>query len=201
MRDHTAFQLVEYLTQQINSGNATDLEHTSFVIFNLQYLPDNTKMQEDFALLQSMFADLSLDAYDLSAHRYRRYSCTKLLPCSRLLQWISPTTDDNGNEFSAHYPGYFNAEFSGLARHFSPIDEVTQKSDLLTELIWHDFDCTTWSAAECNTPKHIGVHLVTLRVTDDGTEAAASCNRLHQDGETYTFVHLVELINTGGGLN
>ncbi|PTH97993.1 hypothetical protein BU099_09590 [Staphylococcus xylosus] len=50
-------------------------------------------------------------------------------------------------------------------------------------------------------PIHVGVHFVKLYVENDNDKAFSSPDCLHQDGEPFTFAHLVERSNVIGGTN
>jgi hypothetical protein len=64
-----------------------------------------------------------------------------------------------------------------------------------------DFQQTYWDDDDLAFPLHVGVHLVKLVADRDGTEAVASPNELHQDGESFSFAHLVYRRNSEGGIN
>lgn len=50
-------------------------------------------------------------------------------------------------------------------------------------------------------PIHVGVHFVKLLVENDDDKAVSSPDCLHQDGEPFTFAHLIKRENVKGGTN
>ncbi|WP_162901578.1 2OG-Fe dioxygenase family protein [Breoghania sp. L-A4] len=58
-----------------------------------------------------------------------------------------------------------------------------------------------WPAAEYNRPVAVGVHLVSQKVCTEKPVAAVTPRVMHQDGETYGYVHLVERHNVDAGWN
>ncbi|KEF38678.1 2OG-Fe dioxygenase [Schinkia azotoformans MEV2011] len=48
---------------------------------------------------------------------------------------------------------------------------------------------------------HVGVHFVKLLVKNNGEKAVSSPNNLHQDGEPFTFAHLIKRENVVGAIN
>src|SRR5699024_4715361 len=72
---------------------------------------------------------------------------------------------------------------------------------LLREIIMADYHETFWKEEEKIMPIHVGVHFVKLLVTQDGEKAVSSPDCLHQDGEPFTFAHLIKRENVKGGTN
>src|SRR5258708_23271373 len=79
-----------------------------------------------------------------------------------------------------------------------PIEDSLKNDPFLADILWHDFDLTFWSEVQLGRPFVVGVHLVKLLVAGAGTRATSSPNHLHQDGEPFTFVHLVVRDNAVG---
>ncbi len=183
-----------------NMSDALELDRYGFIRFKAS-LNDTPSTEVYLKEIQESFHRLPVDPYDPSANRHRRYSSAVLLPWSRTLQWMPPLYNDVGDEISVYRQGNFNPEYSGQSRYFSPIDGTIRKSELLIDLIWGDYDRTMWESAEQGIPKYVGVHFVSLRVAISANEAISSPNHLHQDGETYTFAHLIQRQNAHGATN
>jgi hypothetical protein len=150
------------------------------------------------------FADalehLPADPYGRSRNRYRRYSQAVLLPWSRTLDWV-PSLIGASGPYTEYFQGDYNPEFHGVHRRFSSLTESLQSDPVLQRLIWHDFALTTWSEGQMVRPFMVGVHMIKLMVEEAGNRAVSSPDQLHQDGEPYTFVHLIRRDNALGAAN
>jgi hypothetical protein len=180
-------------------SNRNTLEVQGFVVFSCAaQLPAH---ESKFAEIEGAFLDLPPDPYGKAKHRYRRYSRATLIPWSRKIEWLPSRRAEDGSETSEYYQGNYNPSFAGKARSFAALGENIRRNRLLDTLIWHDFDRTFWSPEEQDLPKHVGVHFVKLMVDSSVETASASPEHLHQDGEAFTFAHLVGRENVIGGIN
>jgi hypothetical protein len=156
--------------------------------------------ERKFQELRGAFDDLPADPYASETKRFRRYSRAVAVPWERSLRWL-PTQRDGQRETSEYYQGSHNPEYPGARRRFASIPRHLQDSELLRELILDDLRQTTWHDDFDKHPIHVGVHFVKLVVAADGAEAIVSPNVLHQDGEPFTFAHLIVHRNVSGGVN
>jgi hypothetical protein len=147
--------------------------------------------------LQAAVDRLPTDPYAPTANRARRYSNGVLLPWSRRIEWM-PTRMGPHGPYSEYYQGDFNPEYLSMTRRLVPFEEELLSDPFLHEIVWNDFDLTFWHEAQLIRPFVVGVHLVRLLVTKPGDQAISSPNCLHQDGEPFTFVHLVKRENAIG---
>nr|WP_308217849.1 MULTISPECIES: 2OG-Fe dioxygenase family protein [Staphylococcus] len=76
-----------------------------------------------------------------------------------------------------------------------------RSNKLLNEIIKANYKETFWSEEDKFSPIHVGVQFVKLYVEKDGDKAISSPDCLHQDGEPFTFAHLIERTNITGGTN
>ncbi|MEI2355494.1 2OG-Fe dioxygenase family protein [Mesobacillus zeae] len=156
-------------------------------------------MEGDLKQLAAAFDQLPVDTYSLESHRYRRYSRAIINPWDGALQWLPNYHDENGEQKSLYFQGTFNAEYLEQNRAFPSLSEEIKANSLLQEIIKYDFNETFWSKYDELLPIHVGVHFVKYMVTEDNQESVASPNTMHQDGEPFTFVHLVTYKNVQGG--
>lgn len=157
---------------------------------------------EGFHRLALEFDNLPADPYAEGAGRFRRFGRGMLLPWSDEFHWLPETAaESSGDAVNRYQQGAHNPEYPGLVRKMPPLTEAVKDSSLLADLIRFDFDRTSWDDEERCWPIHVGVHLIKLSVTGADGRAAATPDMLHQDGEPYTFAHLVYRCNAGGGEN
>ncbi|MFJ8916220.1 2OG-Fe dioxygenase family protein [Amycolatopsis sp. NPDC102389] len=151
------------------------------------------------------FERLPLDPYSRNDGRYRRFGRGVLLPWNAEFRWmpdaVANMPDGTTVSFNDYRQGRHNPEFSGLVRQMPGLTEGIRSNSLLAELIEFDFAQTAWNEAELCWPVHVGVHLLKLSVDRPGGRAVASPDMLHQDGEPYTFAHLIYRRDAEGGEN
>jgi len=111
-----------------------------------------------------------------------------------------PNRQGPKGEFSEYYQSDYNPEYVSRVRHFMPFEDELKHDPFLNHIVWQDFDLTLgfWNEAQMIRPFVVGVHLVKLLVTNAGDRAVSSPDILHQDGEPFTFVHLVKRDNAVG---
>lgn len=141
-----------------------------------------------------------IDDYAPELNRYRRYSRALVLPSSGNIEWL-PNVNRDGNEYAAYFQGKFNPEHPGSYREFHSIDSDIRENKLLKEIIMANYHETFWQEEDKIMPIHVGVHFVKLMVDNDEDKAVSSPDCLHQDGEPFTFAHLIERKNVKGGTN
>ncbi|MFC7441110.1 2OG-Fe dioxygenase family protein [Laceyella putida] len=176
------------------------LQEKGFIRFDLQREWQYPAMRQELAQLQQAFADLPLDPYAPNTTRFRRYSRAIILPWNGTLHWLPNHVREDGVEVCEYFQGTFNAEYVDEYRAFTPLTEETKANPLLHNIIQYDFAQTFWDARDLVLPIHVGVHLVKFDVRP-GEEAFASPNHIHQDGEPFTFAHLITYHNVQGGIN
>jgi hypothetical protein len=133
-------------------------------------------------------------------HRYRQYTRAFLSP-SRLLEWMADAKTKDGNPICEFSQGVFNPEFKNEARRLPALAPSAKTNPLLLRLIETDFAQTFWDDRDELLPLAVGVHFIKLMVENPVDEAVSSPPCLHQDGESFTFVHLIERENVEGGVN
>jgi hypothetical protein len=87
-----------------------------------------------------------------------------------------------------------------VQRSFPTLHERTEANSLLRKLVLFDFSETRWSE-QAQLPLHVGVHMIKISVPQDSELGLSSPDVLHQDGEPYTFAHLIYRRNAVGGVN
>lgn len=176
------------------------LQQKGFIRFDLQQMWQSPTMEQELSQLQQAFADLPLDPYAPNQTRFRRYSRAVILPWNGALHWLPNYVKEDGTEVCEYFQGPFNAEHVDEHREFTPLTEQCKNNSLLHNIIQYDYSQTYWDARELVMPIHVGVHLVKFAVRP-GEEAFASPNHIHQDGEPFTFGHLITYHNVQGGIN
>lgn len=175
------------------------LQQEGFVKFNISDEIEVSK--KDLENLQTEFIDLPEDDYALGLNRFRRYSRAVIIPGENRIEWIHDMEDENGEKISEYFQGTFNPEFTDEYRCFPSLTEKAKQNNLLNQIIQIDFEKTYWEERDLLLPVHVGVHFVKLKVEEDDQEAVSSPNHLHQDGEPFTFAHLISAVNLDGGSN
>lgn len=150
--------------------------------------------------LRQALDGLPPDPYGRSRNRYRRYSQAVLLPWCDQLEWIPDLCDASG-PYTEYFQGDYNPEYPGSRRRFASLTPEVKSDATVRHLIWLDFRLTSWNEGQLVRPFNVGVHLVKLQATESGEPAFSSPDILHQDGEPYTFVHLVARDNAVGATN
>ena len=144
------------------------------------------------------FDELPPDPYAPASGRYRRYGQGILIPWTDEFRWLPPV--DSHTASAEYFQGDHNPEFAGVVRAIPALTARAERNSLLRAIIRFDFGQTWWNAADSRWPLHVGVHFVKLAVDHDG-EAVSSPAELHQDGEPFTFAHLLFRRNAVGGGN
>jgi hypothetical protein len=150
--------------------------------------------------LRAALDNLPTDPYAVSVNRYRRYSPAIILPWCNQLEWV-PNLGGPSNPYTEYFQGDHNPEYPGVFRRFPPLEDELKLDATLRQIVWNDFGLTFWSDRQLTRPFIVGVHLVKLMVVAAGQRGVSSPDHLHQDGEPFTFVHLVARDNATGATN
>lgn len=178
----------------------SELKNKGYAIYDYMDALEYEGIEEDYKELLDYFEDLPVDDYAPELNRYRRYSRALVLPASKNIEWL-PNVVRDGREYAAYFQGRFNPEHPGSYREFHAIDPHILENTLLKKIIMADYEETFWGEEDMIMPIHVGVHFVKLEVEKEGDRAVSSPDCLHQDGEPFTFAHLIERKNVKGGLN
>jgi hypothetical protein len=167
------------------------------------FLAEISKEESDslFEQIKQSFIDLPADPYAERANRYRRYGRAVVVPWERSLTWLPTILDLHLGSVTEYYQGNHNPDYPGKRRRFPAIPPEIQENLLLREIILFDAEQTLWVEHFNYAPLHVGVHFVKLAVDNPDDEAVSSPNVLHQDGEPFTFAHLISRNNVVGGVN
>ncbi|OYD07022.1 2OG-Fe dioxygenase family protein [Paludifilum halophilum] len=172
-----------------------------YIRFDLQSELADSGLLNHFDPLKQVFTDLPADPYARDTQRYRRYSRAVIIPWTHELHWLPNYHPRNGEPVCEYYQGAYNAEYQEEYRAFAPVPEAIKSNPLLQEMILYNFKLTFWDERILTMPIHVGVHFVKMSVDDPDSESVASPNHVHQDGEPFTFCHLIERSNVIGGIN
>jgi hypothetical protein len=180
---------------------AERLKKEGFCRFDLGEANSRAEFDGILPRLQKAVEHLPQDPYANSPTRYRRYSAAIVLPWCRRLEWL-PNFGTPEEPYTEYYQTErFNPEFPQVYRKFEPLTDELKTDPALERLVWHDFDLTFWTERQLARPFVAGFHLVKLTVNGAGGRAPSSPDHLHQDGEPFTFVHLVTRENAVGARN
>ncbi len=169
-----------------------DLERQGYACFKGSDLSIPHHLQRELSLLRQVYEDLPSDQYCESGNRYRRHSRYVLLPWMNLLESrpISEYIQDRE----------LNPTDGGIIRTFERLSKAMEANAFLREMILFDFFNTTFEKAIWSTPVDVGVHAIRY-VARSGLPGVSSPNRLHKDGEPFTFLHMIERHGITGGEN
>lgn len=169
-----------------------DLERQGYACFKGSDLAVPHHLQRELSLLRQDYEALPPDQYCKSGNRYRRHSRYVLLPWLSLLEPrpISQYIQDRE----------LNPTDGGVIRTFERLSKAMEANSFLREMIFFDFFNTPFDKAIWSTPVDVGVHAIRY-VARPGLPGVSSPNRLHKDGEPFTFIHLIERHGITGGDN
>ncbi|WP_347239808.1 2OG-Fe dioxygenase family protein [Polycladospora coralii] len=176
------------------------LQANGYATYDLFKELSHVNTENNIAELKSEFHTLPIDDYAKNCNRYRKYSRAVIFPNSLHIEWL-PNYQVDGEQKSEYYQGAFNSEYTGDYRSFHPLSDSIKLNPLLNEIIRFDFQQTFWNDRDLILPVHAGIHFVKLLVNQPDEYAVASPNHLHQDGESFTFAHLITRSNVIGGNN
>ncbi|MFK0691139.1 2OG-Fe dioxygenase family protein [Mesorhizobium sp. IMUNJ 23033] len=148
----------------------------------------------ELAKVQDHFAVLPRDPYGQASNRYRQFSRYLLIPFAGLLI-PRPERTPTYRQHAA-----FNDEAPDLARQFEAIPGRFLSSDLIRALIVHDFQNSPFDEHSLSLPFEVGLHFIRLQAEPDKPGIAVP-NRLHKDGEPFTWIHLINRSGVTGGEN
>ena len=189
------------LDKSDRSKPSTLLEQLGFARYSLDGRELNMDVEGEVKQIQAEFDVLKPDPYGGGDNRFRSYARGILLPWKPEFSWIPPTAVVDGRLVTEYYQGSYNPDFSGERRLLPAISEKAKASLLLRRLIWSDFDRTFWSRALRVHPLQVGLSFIKLQVDRDHRHALSTPDSFHQDGETFTFAHLVQRAGIVGGIN
>jgi len=147
------------------------------------------------------FDALPADTYGKNENRFRRHSRAVFLPWSQRIDWLPSRTSEDGKRWTEYYQGEFHPDFHKHIRLFPSVSENVLKCDAILQLIQRDFDLTFWDEFYQRQPMLLGISLIKMEIHVGGEMAFSTPNSLHQDGERFTFAHLIQRENCIGGEN
>lgn len=95
-------------------------------------------------------------------------------------------------------PASLNPDERGAVRRFAGLDGALAPESLLHDLIRADFSMLPDEPDFRDSWLDVGIHMIAYRPTNE-CEAVGTPNKLHRDGEPYTFIHLVCRQDVSGG--
>jgi hypothetical protein len=186
------------MTIRLSKSAADSLQNDGYCRFRVDDIVPASSVDGGIARLQAAVEALPIDPHAPTANRYRRYSNAILLPWCRKLEWMPNRQAPTGPYTEYYQEAQFNPEFPAVVRRMPPLEESLKNDPFLYQIIWHDFDLTFWTEVQMIRPFVVGVHMVKLLAAHEGSRATSSPNHLHQDGEPFTFVHLLARDNAVG---
>ncbi|CAQ82333.1 MULTISPECIES: 2OG-Fe dioxygenase family protein [Photorhabdus] len=178
-------------------NNNLKSEGFSHYQLNLEY------SEKDKSNLLNEFSKLEPDAYAPDkVSRFRRYGNAIIIPWLKepKLYWLPTVKDDNGNNLSGYDQGSNNPEHKNM-RYFSALSDEVKNNALLESIILDDFK-STFGLNDHYLPIYVGIHFVKVKCTDNKLPGFSSPDCFHQDGEPFTFAHLINRSeNIDGGIN
>lgn len=154
--------------------------------------------------LRAEFGQLEIDRYAPDGvRRFRRYGNGIIIPWEKDVElfWIPPVVKDDGQYLAGYDQGGNNPEHRSI-RYFNSLSDRIKRNELLNKLIRDDFSNTFWERNGQDFPIYFGVHFVKIESHAMDDIGLSSPNCFHQDGEPFTFAHLVHRSpTTKGGIN
>nr|WP_279158810.1 2OG-Fe dioxygenase family protein [Pseudomonas corrugata] len=159
---------------------------------------------EDILGLRREFERLERDDYAPSGtNRFRRYGNGVLLPWEQegRINWLPSVRDAAGRDCAGYDQAGHNPDHQEI-RNFPALSDEVKENSALIELIREDYSMTFWSDQGQQLPVYFGVHFIKLTSTGPGEPGISSPNCFHQDGEPFTFAHLIHRSgDVEGGVN
>lgn len=138
------------------------------------------------------FNQLEKDPYSpQNTQRFRRYGNALILPWEKQKNpiWLPTTETDDGKELSGYDQGDNNPEH-GSIRYFNALSDNVKNSKYLNKIIIEDYNLT-FGLDEYYLPIYVGIHFVKLTSVGEQNLGISSPDCFHQDGEPFTFAHLL----------
>jgi hypothetical protein len=147
-------------------------------------------------------ADLPTDPDFKAGNRLRRYGRFRLSPWKPSLDAYKPRWDRDLGDFVHPYSQEtFNSDYPNSVRQFPALTPGQQANPFLEQLILFDFAQIPWKDNDAlEMTFFVGVHLL-RHIAKPGLPGVPSPDFLHQDGEPFTFAHLIERHTVTGGIN
>ncbi|HCE5826552.1 TPA: 2OG-Fe dioxygenase family protein [Pseudomonas aeruginosa] len=177
-----------------------DLLHKGYSTFSVR----EAFSAQDIAQIHKEFDGLESDFYAPSGvKRFRRYGNGVIVPwrSDAVVEWMPVTIDSRGHGMSGYDQGSNNPEHENI-RYFHALSAEVKATDLLKSLVMRDFKDTFWPEKGLQSPIYFGVHFVRIISSSISDRGISSPDCFHQDGEPFTFAHLVRRSkSTDGGVN
>lgn len=179
-----AVKVTQDVRSQLLHAGWSFCSHDKFSV-PVELAPELNKLVEEFN-------DLPLDPYSADCIRRRRYGRFVYLP------WAGSITEQVISPYLQ--PSSYNITHGDLERHFAGLTAHVVSNEFFLQLIRLDFELSAFPESAQRLPIDVGVHMVAYEPTR-AVPAVAAPNRLHRDGEPYTFVHLMRRNGVEGGEN
>lgn len=184
----------------INSEELLDVDYQDSVLVLKSSFEKNGFLQYKAAEVDSdskrvIFEEFQMLEKDQFApsdtQRFRRYGNALILPWEKEIKpiWLPPVANDNGEYLSGYDQGNNNPEHSSI-RYFNALSEDVKKTNYLNKLVIDDYKLT-FGLNDHYLPIYIGVHFVKLTSNSSDILGISSPDCFHQDGEPFTFAHLI----------
>jgi hypothetical protein len=159
--------------------------------------------EHDLDVIKAEFLELEPDEFaPEGVHRFRRYGNGIIIPWAERDEvfWIPPVVS-KGECRAGYDQGSNNPDHQNI-RYFNALSETCRSGRIIEKLVLDDFSHTFWEQAGHEFPIYFGVHFVKIQSYDTGDLGISSPNCFHQDGEPFTFAHLVHRSDyVVGGVN
>lgn len=180
---------------------AVPLWSEGYARFDLNPMIEALGAGDDLEKLKACFRDLPIDPYNVDAGRYRRLARGLYFPWKAAFEWLPDEISASGQAVTVFFQGDHNREHQGKTRYFASIPQEIKSNAALQAIVMNATSRVDWESAEYCRPVAVGVHFVSQRVTVDQPVSVVTPTSMHQDGETYGYVHLLERSNVENGWN
>ncbi|MGJ8626359.1 MAG: 2OG-Fe dioxygenase family protein [Sulfitobacter sp.] len=189
------------LDHEIDKSSVQGMRDNGFAVFNLRAGIEKLGLTADLERIFANYENLSIDPYDENKNRFRQYGRAVYMPWSGAIDWIPGVEMQDFGTRQRYFQGPYNPEHFNKTRHFAAIPMELCRNPAMDYLVRSALSYVHFDVVNKSRPAIIGVHFISQRVTSEDPEAIVSPNCMHQDGEMYDFVILMDRTNAEGGRN
>lgn len=173
---------------------------TGYQKFGLMDRITELELDSHLEELKAEFLKLTPDEYDKMGRRSRSYARGAYYPWKNSFEWFPDEPSDEGLK-ARYFQGEHNPEHVNAWRVFSAVSPALKQNRVLSEIVMNAAMRARFENENAVRPIGVGVHLIRQFVDEKNPLATVSPNVMHQDGELYDYVYLIERDGVDGGEN
>ena len=168
--------------------------------FSLMDRINDLNLADDFEAIRAEYKRLTPDEYDPMGRRSRSYARGAFYPWKNSFEWFPDEETEDGLK-ALYFQGEHNPEHVDAWRTFSAMSPALKQNSVLSEIVQNAAMRATFDDANFVRPIGVGVHFIRQYVDQVNPVATVSPNVMHQDGELFDYVYLIERDGVDGGMN